>query len=234
MTERPIVLIAGLGEGLGVSLAGLFAKAGYDVIGLSRSGHAASAAETEVKASGGAFTHLACDLAKYDEVVERVKPVAGRVEVLIHTTHSLLIKPFPETSPEQFEAVWRAGCLSAMHVASVIAPEMVALGRGTIIITGATASTRGAAKFAAFASAKFALRGLAQSLARELGPKGVHVAHVLVDGLIDEPQSTRRFGSANSQRIDPNAIASTYLTIVRQQQSAWTHELDLRPSSESF
>src|SRR5262249_32881640 len=145
-----------------------------------------------------------------------------------------LTKPSGETPLDDSERAWRVACFAAMVAARAVLPAMLARGRGTIILTGATASTRGAAKFAAFASAKFALRGLAQSLARELGPKGVHVAHVMLDGLIDEPQSTRRFGSSSSLRMDPAALAAAYLAIVRQPVSAWTHELDLRPSSESF
>ena len=121
-----------------------------------------------------------------------------------------------------------------MNVARVVLPGMVARGNGHIIMTGATAIIRGAANFAAFAAAKFALRGFAQSLAREYGPKGVHVAHAIIDGLIDEPQTTRRFGAGQSQRMSADAVARTYLDLTRQDQSAWTHELDLRPFSERF
>jgi NAD(P)-dependent dehydrogenase (short-subunit alcohol dehydrogenase family) len=212
----------------------VLSAAGYDVTALSRSGRAAAAAAAEAERAGGAFTHYACDLTKHAEVAATVAPIAKRIDVLVHTAHAILIRPFAETSPEEFEAVWRAGCLSAMNVASIIVPEMAARRQATAIFTGATASIRGGAKFPAFASAKFALRGFAQALAREMGPKGVHIAHVIVDGLIDEPQTTQRFGSASSTRIDPEAIAATYLNIVRQPPSAWTHELDLRPSSESF
>jgi NAD(P)-dependent dehydrogenase (short-subunit alcohol dehydrogenase family) len=111
---------------------------------------------------------------------------------------------------------------------------MIARGKGAIILTGATAGIRGAAQFSAFASAKFALRGLAQSLARECGPKGVHVAHVILDGLIDEAQTDQRFGPPQSARMDPDAVASIYLELASQHPSAWTHEMDLRPFSERF
>jgi NAD(P)-dependent dehydrogenase (short-subunit alcohol dehydrogenase family) len=105
---------------------------------------------------------------------------------------------------------------------------------GTIILSGATAARRGGANFAAFASAKFALRGLAQSMSREFGPHGVHVAHVVIDGLIDAPQSDRRFGQAQSARMDPDAVARAYLALATQHPSAWTHELDLRPFSGRY
>ena len=111
---------------------------------------------------------------------------------------------------------------------------MLARQAGTIILSGATAARRGGAKFAAFASAKFALRGLAQSLSREFGPRGIHVAHVVIDGLIDEPQSDRRFGPAELARMDPDAVARTYLGLATQHPSVWTHELDLRPFSGRF
>ena len=111
---------------------------------------------------------------------------------------------------------------------------MVARGRGTIILSGATASIKGGARFSAFASAKFALRGFAQALARELGPQGVHVAHVVLDGLIEEPQTIGRFGAASATRMDPDAIAAAYLALTRQHPSGWSHEIDLRPFSETF
>jgi len=111
---------------------------------------------------------------------------------------------------------------------------MAARGKGTIIFTGATAGIRGGAKFSAFASAKFALRGLAQALAREFGPVGVHVAHLVLDGLIDEVQTERRFGTSSSARMSPQAIAQACLDLSAQHPSAWTHEMDLRPFSERF
>ena len=116
----------------------------------------------------------------------------------------------------------------------IVIPHMAERGRGTIVLTGATAGLRGGANFSAFASAKFALRGLAQSLAREFGPQGIHVAHVVLDGLIDEVQTEQRFGTSAACRMSPAAIAQAYLGLVRQDRCAWTHELDLRPFSESF
>ena len=116
----------------------------------------------------------------------------------------LTIKPFEQTTTSEFEQAWRVACLGAMVAVQAVIPHMAARGQGTIILTGATAGLRGAANFSAFASAKFALRGLAQSLAREYGPKGVHVAHVVIDGLIDEPQTDQRFGS-HIRRADESA-----------------------------
>jgi len=115
-----------------------------------------------------------------------------------------------------------------------VIPHMATRKQGAVILTGATAGLRGGANFSAFASAKFALRGLAQSLAREYGPKGVHVAHVVLDGLIEEPQTDRRFGSSSSGRMDPRSVAQAYLDLSAQPPSTWTHEMDLRPFSERF
>ena len=154
--------------------------------------------------------------------------------MLIHNAHLLTIKPFEATTADEFEQAWRVACLGAMISVQSVIPHMAARQHGTVILTGATAGLRGAANFAAFASAKFALRGLAQSLAREYGPKGVHVAHVVLDGLIDEPQTDQRFGPSPSGRMDPQSIAQAYLALTTQPPSAWTHEMDLRPFSERF
>ena len=233
-TGRPLALIAGLGEGLGAGLATTFAAAGYDIAGLSRSQLIAPAVEAAVREQGGSYSHLTADLVLEAEVTAAAQPLSDRVEVLVYAAHTLLIKPFAETTPEEFETTWRVGCLGAMLVARAVAPAMVARGNGTIIFTGATASIKGGAGFSAFAPAKFALRGFAQALARELGTKGVHVAHVVLDGLIEEPQTTSRFGPTTAARMEPDAIAAAYLALARQHRSAWTHEVDLRPFCEKF
>src|SRR4030095_16083223 len=232
MSGRPIALIAGLGEGLGAGLATTFAAAGYDIAGLSRSQLIAPSVEAAAREQGGSYSHLTADLVLEAEVA--AQPLSDRVEVLVYAAQPFLITPFAETTPEEFEATWRVGCLGAMLVARVVAPAMVARGNGTMIFTGATASIKGGAGFSAFASAKFALRGFAQALARELGTKGVHVAHVVLDGLIEEPRTTSRFGPATAARMEPDAIAAAYLALARQHRYAWTHEVDLRPFCEKF
>lgn len=239
MSARPITLIAGIGEGLGVGLAAAFAADGHDVVGLSRSDRATDPATKAVAAAGGSYTHRAVDLTDDAAVAATIAPLADRVEVLIHTAHTLLIRPFLETAPAEFEMVWRTGFLGAVHATRAVLPAMVERGGGTIVLAGATASVRAGARFAAFASTKFALRGLAQSLAREFGPAGVHVAHLVLDGLIDEPQTDGRFGTAEdgptgNGRMAPDAIAAACLALARQPRSAWTQELDLRPSTEKF
>jgi NAD(P)-dependent dehydrogenase (short-subunit alcohol dehydrogenase family) len=153
--------------------------------------------------------------------------------VLVYNAAALVVKPFAETTPAEFEHAWRVASLGAFVTSQIVLPHMVARGAGTLIFSGATASLRGGAKFAAFASAKFALRGLAQALSREFGPQGVHVAHVVLDGLIDAVQTDLRFGPG-AKRMDPDAIARDYLYLASQHPSAWTHELDLRPSAERY
>jgi NAD(P)-dependent dehydrogenase (short-subunit alcohol dehydrogenase family) len=234
MAARPVLLLTGAAEGLGVSMARTFAAFGHDVVGLSRTGRASWAMAEAVRAHGGAYSHLECDITQPNEVVAALRPYSERVETLVHNAHALLIKPYAEITPREFEEAWRVACFGAFLACQAVLPHMAARGSGAIIFTGATAGLRGAAKFAAFASAKFALHGLAQALAREYGPQGIHIAHVVIDGLIDEAQTGRRFGPALLLRMDPDAIARTYVDLVSQDRSAWTHELDLRPFSERY
>lgn len=231
---RPTLLLTGAAEGLGASVAATFAAAGHDVVGLARTNRASPHLARRVEQGGGAYTHLLCDITQPIDVAAALRPHADRIHVFVHNPHLLVIKPFEQTTADEFEQAWRVSCLGAMASAKIVLPHMIARGHGTIILTGATAGRRGAAQFSAFASAKFALRGLAQSLAREYGPKGVHVAHVILDGLIDEPQTDRRFGVSQSTRMDPGAVAAAYLELASQRPSARTHELDLRPFSERF
>jgi NAD(P)-dependent dehydrogenase (short-subunit alcohol dehydrogenase family) len=231
---RRTLLLIGAAESLGASIAGTFAAAGYNVVGLARTGRSSAHLNQRVEQSGGTYAHLTCDIAQPVDLAAVLQTHAAGIDVLVHNAHLLAIKSFEQTTVSDFEQAWQVACLGAMISAQAVLPHMVARGEGAIILTGATAGVRGAAQFSAFASAKFALRGLAQSLAREFGPKGVHVAHVVLDGLIDEPQTDRRFGSAQSARMDPDSVARTYLELASQHPSAWTHEMDLRPFSERF
>ena len=242
--RRPTLLISGIAEGFGVGLARTFAKAGHDIIGLARSERVAEEAAATVHEQAGTYTHISCDITEPEQLADALGSHADRIDHVAHNAHALLIKPFTETSEADFERIWRTTCFGAMAVSKIILPHMIARGNGTMIFSGATAGTRGGARFSAFASAKFALRGFTQSLAREVGPSGVHIAHVILDGLIDEPQTEQRFGPQDvdtldsgeqkSKRLDPDAIAHTYLHLVQQHSSAWTHEVDLRPFCEQF
>jgi NAD(P)-dependent dehydrogenase (short-subunit alcohol dehydrogenase family) len=231
---RPLLLVTGIAEGLGASIARAFATAGHDVLGLARSDRAAAQLERRIGEVGGRYTHLIGDVTQPAALAQALGPHLDRIRVLVHNAQALLIKPVTETSIAEFEQTWRVACLGAFAAAQAVLPAMAARKAGTVILTGATASLRGGARFAGFASAKFALRGLAQSLSREFGPQGIHVAHVVLDGLIEGAQTDRRFGAAQSARMDPDEVARAYLGLALQHPSAWTHELDLRPFSERF
>lgn len=141
----------------------------------------------------------------------------------------LLLESFSKTPLSELEAAWRANCFGAAVVVQRVLPAMLQRSQGTLLFAGATASERGGARSAALASSKFALRGLAQSLAREFGPAGIHVAHVLIDGLIWSPATQIRFSPEESDCMPAQDVASAFLQLSEQPRSTWTHELDLRP-----
>jgi NAD(P)-dependent dehydrogenase (short-subunit alcohol dehydrogenase family) len=192
--------------------------------------------------AGGAATPVVADTTQERDVLalfERVDREGPPLEVVAYNAGNNRFQPFLEMETEFFETMWRVGCLGGFLVGREGARRLVARGRGSLLFTGATASLRGRPPFAAFASAKAGLRALAQSLAREFGPKGVHVAHVIVDGGIDGDQVNLRFPQLREAKgeagmLDPDAIAETFFQLHVQHPSAWTHELDLRPFKESF
>jgi NAD(P)-dependent dehydrogenase (short-subunit alcohol dehydrogenase family) len=227
-----LVLIAGAGQGLGASLMQRFSDAGYDAIGLNRS--KAPDARTDPSTPQ-------VDLTLMDETNAAVEAAIlqfGPPKVVIHNTAHLTIKPFLEMHEGEFELLWRNMVLSAHNLARAtmipLASHASGADHGAFIVSGATASLRGGNKFAAFASAKFALRGLTQALAREFQPQGVHVAHVILDGIIDTQKSRDLHSLDPARMMKPEDIAESYFQLAHQPKSTWTHELDLRPASESF
>jgi len=210
------VLVVGAGGVLGAALLREFASAGDEVLGLRRSD---------------------ADLADGTAVHARVAAVVaerGRIDVLVCNAARFLMAPFMETTWADAQALWQASVGGAMGAVQAVLPGMLAEGRGTILFTGATASLRGGARFAAFAAAKFALRGMAQSLAREVQPQGVHVAHVVLDGLLRGSASEQRFGQPGGPVLEPAEVARQYRWLADQPASAWSHEIDLRPAGEKF
>lgn len=235
--QKEIAVVAGVGPGLGTALCRVLSRAGYRVIGLARSVESGRELAREPGNSGSDFNTLQCDVsdaASVQAAFARIDREFGNPTVYIHNASHLLQKPFLEITPEAFTDLWRVTCLGALHCAQKVVPGMVARRHGTLLFTGATAALRGSANFGAFASAKFALRGLVQSLAREFGPQGIHVAHIVIDGIIWTERARKRPGIVAEACLKPEAIAETYLQLIRQERSAWTHELDLRPDRERF
>ena len=216
------VLIAGYGEGLGSALDHRFTSAGYRVIGVARHGTAHLHADL---ADPQAVADLFADLDRHEP------PLAG----VIHNAMQFHRQGFLDTSARDFEAVWRSMAMTAFNVAQQAIPRMRQQASGTLIFSGASGSLRAGRDFSAFSSAKFALRGLAQALAREVGPEGIHVVHAVIDGLIWTDKTRARFSGAVQERsIDPSDLADIYLNLFQQPRGAWTHELDIRPQGGSF
>ncbi len=230
-----VAVVAGVGPGLGTALCDSLLAAGFEVAGLSRSSPTQTT-HSKQTLTGDKFLPIACDLTNQsavDSAITQVEQTFGTVSVYIHNAAVLLHRDFLQTPAKDFADLWNITCLGAVHGIQRVLPNMVAAKKGTVLVTGATASVKAGAHFAAFSSAKFALRGLAQSLAREFGPKGIHVAHIIIDGVI-WGQQAKNFGLSEHQCLQAQAIANTYLHLIQQQRSAWTQELDLRPDIETF
>lgn len=232
MTAKPqtsgLVIVAGAGAGLGQALMRKFKSGGYDVVGISRSARTDAPVDLEF---------IRADLADASQAAEAVNGAIekyGAPRIVIHNTKQLLIRPFIDTTDQDFETSWKSMVLAGVHLARATFPSMAASGGGSFLVSGATASLRGGADFSAFSSAKFALRGLTQSLARGWQKKGIHVAHIAVDGIIDIEQGRTQHGVAAADQLNPDDIAETYWMLAHQPKSAWTHELDLRPMTERF
>jgi NAD(P)-dependent dehydrogenase (short-subunit alcohol dehydrogenase family) len=224
--QKPLAIIAGAGAGLGQSLCARFEQGGFNVVGLGR---------TAPQDPIGTFNVL--DLADPDAVPTQVTNIIdtyGVPKIVVHNTAELVIAPFADTSLDDFTRTWTSMVQTAFLLGQSTIPKMAKAGGGTFIVSGATASLRGGAKFAAFASAKFALRGLTQSLAREYQPQGVHVCHAILDGIIDTERSRDLHSLDPAKMMKPDDIAETYWQLAHQPRSVWTHELDLRPASEEF
>jgi NAD(P)-dependent dehydrogenase (short-subunit alcohol dehydrogenase family) len=226
-----VALIVGAGDGLSASLTRKLAAAGHQV---------ALAARTVGKLSGlvtetGAVA-FACDAAKADQVAglfARVAAELGPPDVVVYNAGAWQRGPVATLDPAEVERVLAITAFGGFLVGQQAARVMAPRGRGVLLFTGATASVRGSALFAPFAMGKFALRGLAQSLARELGPQGIHVAHVVIDGAIRSARNPEPPNRPDSL-IDPDAIADAYMYLIHQPPSAWTQELDIRPGVERF
>jgi len=227
----------GVGEGLGAALAHRFAG-GYKVALIARSGEVIGKVDDEIKRAGGVALPIQSDATVESQIAsahEQINRELGPVEILIFNGGRRPMGRLMETTPEVFEQTWRLHTFGAFLWARQEVPQMLARGSGTILITGATAGVRPWPTSAAFAPAKFAVRGLAQVMARDLHPQGIHVAYVNVDGGIDMPLLRQFLRDAKDEDLlKPSAIADAFWYLAHQDRSAWSHELDVRPFREKF
>ena len=241
---RGACLVVGAGDGLGAAIARGFAREGLTVCVTRRPRHlekveALARSICEFGDAGLAYGLDARVEADVVALVERIEREVGPLEVVVFNIGANVRFPVVETTTQVYSKVWEMACLAGFLTGREAARAMTPRGRGTILFTGATASLRGGAGFSAFAGAKHGLRALAQSLAREIGPKGVHVAHVVIDGMIDGdfirsivPDAEQRL--ARGEILRPEEIARNYVWLHGQGRSAWTFELDLRPWAEQW
>ena len=239
---QPVVLVVGAGDATGCAIARRFAAGGYVACVTRRDADKLAALRQAIEDAGGRCHAFGSDARKEDEVVALVDTIErdiGPIEVLVFNIGANVPCSVLEESARKYFKVWEMACFGGFLNGREVARRMVTRGRGTIIFTGATASLRGGAGFAAFAGAKHALRALAQSMARELGPQGIHVAHCVIDGAIDTAFIREHFPERYALRqqdgiLKPDSIAEAYWMLHRQPRDAWTHELDLRPYMEKF
>lgn len=233
-TEQQIALVCGVGPGLGLALVRCFSNAGMKVAMAARNLDKLQAWSSDL-GSGPVYS---CDVTREDQVqnlYRQLQTDLGIPELVVYNAGAFMPARVAEIQTPDFEHCWRIGCLGGFLVGREAARIMEPGGTGTIIFTGATASLRGGAGFANLAVGKAGLRALAQSMARELGPAGIHVGHVIIDGQIQSERHTDLVKSRPPDGLlDPDAIAANYLHLHRQPRSAWTHELDLRPWVERF
>lgn len=239
---QPVALVIGAGESTGGAIAKRFARGGFAVCATRRNLEQMQPLLDEIRAAGGQAHGFASDARREEEVkalFDRIEDEIGPVEVFVFNIGANVPASILEETPRKYFKIWEMACFAGFLTAGEAARRMAPRGKGTILFTGATASLRGAAHFAAFAGAKHALRALAQSMARELGPRGIHVAHVVVDGAIDTEFIRENFPERYALKsqdgiLNPDHIAENYWMLHAQPRDAWTHELDLRPYMEKF
>ena len=242
MNSRKAVLVVGAGDATGGAIARRFAREGLVACVTRRSVDKLEPLVTRIRAEGGEAHGFASDARRevdMQTLVAHVEREIAPIEVAVFNVGANVRSPITEMTEQVYRKAWETGALAGFLLGREAARVMLARGRGTIIFTGATASLRGSATFAAFAGAKHALRALAQSMARELGPEGIHVAHVVIDGAIDTRFIAENFPERYAKKaeggiLDPEAIAETYWRLHTQPKNAWTHELDLRPWNETW
>jgi len=243
MTEQQkVVLVIGAGDATGGEIAKRFAREGYIACVTRRQAEKLQPLVDEIRAAGGQAHGFGSDARKEEDVaalVETIERDIGPIEAFVFNIGANVPCSILEETPRKYFKIWEMACFAGFLTAQAVARRMVGRERGTLLFTGATAGTRGAAGFAAFAGAKHGLRALAQSMARELGPRNIHVAHVVVDGAIDTAFIRDSFPDRYALKgqdgiLDPAHIADSYWFLHAQPRDAWTFELDLRPWMERW
>ena len=244
--RRGVAILVGAGDAIGAAVARRFAEGGYTICICRREAAKSRGLVDELKAAGHqihAFSVDARSEAEVQDLFARVEKEIGPIEVCLFNAGSNVNKPLIETTEKLFFKAWELACYAGFLVGREAARYMVPRGRGTILFTGATASVRGGNGFAAFAAAKFGLRAVAQAMARELGPKNIHVIHLIIDAAVDSEAIHQRLKAAKGieakdipadSLAKTTSIASAYWFAHQQSRDGWTHELDLRPSVETW
>lgn len=234
MSENPVCVVVGAGPGNGRALAQRFASAGYRVALIARQPEPLQALAAAID---GAIAYPAdvTDAAAVVGALARIADELGPVRTLLYNAGASVFGDIDAISDDDFDRAWRSNALGLLHCARAVIPGMRAAGAGQIIVSGATASKKGGANFAAFASAKAAQYSLAQSLARQLGPAGIHVAIAIIDGVIESERTRQTLPDRDSRDFMQAAdIAESVYQVTQQPRSAWTFEFDLRPFGESW
>jgi short-subunit dehydrogenase len=232
--EKPVALVTGVGPGTGAALSRRFSQGGYAVAMLARNAERLAALECELEDAFG----IVCDVSQEQEIdrtLELIRSRMGEPAVLIHNAVGGAFGTFLEIDPGILERNFQINTMALLHLGRRLAPAMIQAGRGVIIATGNTSALRGRANFAGFAPTKAAQRILAEAMARDLGPKGVHVAYIVIDAVIDVPWTRERFhDQPNEFFIQPKAIADEAWHVAHQDRSAWSFNVEVRPYRETW
>ncbi|MEE9183777.1 MAG: SDR family NAD(P)-dependent oxidoreductase [Acidimicrobiia bacterium] len=242
MGETNCAVVVGAGSGTGAAVAKLFAREGYSVALARRNADAMAPLVAEIEAGGGAVLAVGADASDEDQIASlfaQTEERFGPPRIVVFNAAGFVMGSILEATSADFEEMWRATSFGGFVVGREAARRMVPQGEGSILFTGATAAIRASAGFAAFAAGKHGLRAVAQSMAKELGPEGIHVAHLIVDGIIDVPRVSEHMPELAASKgedglVDPKSIAATLLWLHRQPRDAWTFELDIRPFKEGW